>query len=135
MKRRRGLFLLSAEETDYFDDKQDKFELVACPIDGNPCKNHLSVINASFKESGIHFRNKNYPSSIEALKGAYYVTVNIQDNSCRKCNELFQSTITQTLENIRADLQKMTTGFFSAKRFYSDYKMACIVSDEIRKVS
>lgn len=135
MKSRRGLFLFSVEETEYFEDNLDKFELVACPINGKPCTNHLSVINASFKESFASLRNKDYPRSIQALKGAYYVTRNIQDNSCQKCTELFQSTIAQTLENIRIDLQKMTTGFFSAKRFHADYKLACIVSDEIKRAS
>lgn len=133
--KRSGFFLLTATESEYFDDNQDKFELVDCPINGKPCAKHLMVINASFKESCMHLRNKDYPRSIEALKGAYYVAANFQETSCGKCNELFRTTITQTLENIRIDLYKMTTGFFSTKRFYSSYKMACIVSDEIRQVS
>ncbi|MFY9151720.1 MAG: hypothetical protein WAO52_06895 [Prolixibacteraceae bacterium] len=134
MKRRRGLLSLTVEESEYFNDNQEKFELVACPINGKPCMNHLTVINASFKESGIYLRNKDYSRSIEALKGAFYITTNIQDSSCRKCNELFRSTISETLENIRFDLQKMTTGFFSAKRFHADYKLACVVTDELRNV-
>ena len=130
--KKTGLFLLSASESDYFDDNQDKFELVACPIDGKPCMTHIKEINASMKESVIHFRNKDYPRSIEVLKGAYYITDKIHDQSCKNCNELFRLTIYQTLESIRTDLQKMTTGFFSNKRFKSSYKLACNVSDEIR---
>lgn len=131
--KRRGLFSLSVEDSEYFNDMQDKFELVSCPSDGINCVEHRLVINKSFLESGKHLNNKDYQRSIEALKSAFYKTTELQETTCLKCAELFRLTITQSLEQIHADLEKMSKSFFYSKRYQSSYELACLVLEELKQ--
>lgn len=127
---------MSIKESKYFNDKQDKIELVGNCLLGDKylCKKQLSVINKKFLASSRYFRDKDYTRSIEELKSAFYITTEIQETSCTKCIELFRSTITESLENIHADLQKMSTGFFVRKHYQSSYELATSVLGELKKV-
>ncbi|MDP2335177.1 MAG: hypothetical protein Q8N05_01780 [Bacteroidota bacterium] len=127
------IFSLSISESKYFNDKQDKIEIVGCPRGGKDCVVHLSAINKSFLASSRTMRNKEYARSIEALKDAFYKTDELQDSSCLKCAELFRSTITQSLENIHVDLQKMTGGLFFRKRYQYSYALATTALEEFKK--
>jgi hypothetical protein len=114
---------------------QNKFELLNCPRNGIKCREQLSVINKSYLESYIHQRDKNYPSSIEALKNAYYKTTELSESTCTKCARFFRSTIANTLEDIHKDLHKMSTGFFKTKRFHDSYVKAGQVLNEFKQES
>lgn len=129
----KGIFSLSVRESKYFNDKQDKIELVDCPRGEKVCMEHLSAINKSFLVSSRKMRNKDYTDSIEALKGAFYKTNELQEPSCIKCADLFRSTITQSLEIIHEDLQKMTGGLFFRKRYQYSYSLANSVLEEFKK--
>jgi len=129
----RGLFSISVPESKYFNDKQDKIELVSCPRVGKECVKHLSIINKSFLDSSRNMRNKEYARSIEVLKGAFYRTNELHEPSCTKCAEFFRSTIIQSLENIHGDLQKMSVGLFSRKRYQYSYVLATSILDELKK--
>lgn len=130
----RGLFSLSASENTYFDDKQDKFELVGtCPHFEMNCHEHISHINNSFLSSNRYWRNKDYPRSIEALKSAYYKTDELQQTNCIRCAELFRTTITQSLENIHEDLQKIAGDYFWGKRYQPSFKLLINTLLEFRK--
>lgn len=129
----RDIFSISILESKYFNDKQDKIELVGCPRVGKECAEHLSAMNKSFLASSKNMRNKEYTRSIEALKSAFYKTNELQESSCIKCAELFRLTSTQSLELIHEDLQKMCTGLFKSKRFQSSYELAGIVLQEFKK--
>jgi len=129
----RDLFSLSVKEGKYFSDKQAKIELASCPRDKEECLNQLAIINKCFLESHRYHLNKDYRRSIEALKFAFNTTHEIQESSCLKCAELFRLTITQSLENIHEDLQKMITGWFRTKRYQSSFELATLVLGEFRK--
>jgi len=134
MKNRwRSQFSLSAIESEYFKDNQDKFELVNCPGLEINCKKTFSAINASFLASERYLRDKDYTRAIEELKIAYVTTNEITETSCAGCAELFRSTILESLENIREDLEKMNKGFYTKKRYQSSYKLATEALDEFRK--
>lgn len=129
----RGLFSLSVRDSEYFNKKEAKFELVSgCPKEGNVCINHLSAINKSFASSQNYHLNKDYRRSIESLKYAYSLTSELQTSSCMECAELFRSTIIQSLEYIHEDLQKMSSGLIFSNRYKPSYAMASQVLEEFR---
>ena len=131
--KRRGLFSLLNLNSEQFNDRKGKIELVSCPHLEEDCKKHVSDINESFLASNKYFRDRDYTRAIGELKSAFYTTNEINKTSCFGCAELYRSTIIDSLENIHEDLQKMTTGLFKAKRFESSYILATEVLDEFRK--
>lgn len=128
----KKLFSLSVSDTEYFNDKNDKIEIVSCPLEEKKCKEHLSVVNRSHLESGIYHRDKDFQRSIETLKSAFYITTELQEPPCLKCAGLFRSTITQSLENIHGELGKMSTGLFRTKRYHASYIEAGNVLKEFK---
>jgi len=110
----------------------DKIELISCPRQGTECQHHRVVINRDFHESQTFLLNKDYSNSILALKDAYHKTTELHTTSCHSCAELFRLSITKSLENIHADLHKMSTGMFGTKRFRSSLELAGVVLSEIK---
>lgn len=131
--KRRGLFSLSVKDSKYFNDNEDKIELVACSQLGKDCTEHRLIINENFLASHKFRLNKDYSSSIEALKSAFYKATELQESSCSKCAELFCSTITESLEDIHQDLQKMSSGLILKKRYEPSFKLASLALEEFRK--
>lgn len=125
----RRLFSLVQTDTEYFNDNQDKIELLDCQQDEKICKNYLPEINNYFHESDMYFRDKQFQKSIEALKNAFYTTEEFRESSCSKCAEFIQSVIIQSLENIHDELRKMSTGLFSTKR----YQLSCNEAEKVLK--
>jgi hypothetical protein len=133
--KRKGLFLLSISDSEYFNDSQGKIELVGCPQLGEDCKKHISQINKSFLSSDRFWRDKDYPQAIDELKSAFYTSNKFMDTSCTSCLELFHATIIRSLENIHQDLYRMSTGLFSRKRYQSSYELATGVLEEFKKAT
>jgi hypothetical protein len=112
---------------------KDKFELEGCPREDERCKERRLLINREYNASHSHLQNKDYSRSILALKNAYEKTHELHETSCKGCAELFQSTITESLEYIHEDLYKMSTGLFGTKRFKSSFELAGVVLKEMKK--
>ncbi len=129
---KKGMFSISAKDSEYFKDNQNKIELVNCKSGGKNCKEHLSVINKSFLDSGNYQRSKDYQRSIESLKNAYDLTFELQEASCIRCAELFRSTIIQSMENMHDELHKMSTGLFKTKRFKNSYILAASILKDLK---
>lgn len=109
MKARKSKkFPLSAEESDYFDDNQEKITLLRCSFSGKGCNPYLPKINKYFLESSKHFRNKNYLMAVEALNNANSVTFNMNRATCSRCVQLFRSTINKSLDAIRGELKEIS---------------------------
>jgi hypothetical protein len=117
----KGLFSLSVSDIEYFNDKQEKFELVNCSIEATHCKELLPEINKNYRESEQYRRNKDYQRSIDSLKSAHNKTLALTEPSCAKCAEFFRTSIAQSLENIRNEQEEMSAGIFGVKRFFSSY--------------
>lgn len=130
---KRGISL-SESDTEYSDAQRDKIELASCPQKSFKCREHLFVINENYRQSDQYIQNKDYHSSIENLKNAFYKTLEIKESSCLKCAEFFRSTISESLENIHKELGKMSTGIFKSKRFQSSYQEAATVLKEFENV-
>ncbi len=131
----RRLFTLSTSDSEYLSDNQDKIELVSCAGQGMKCKNHLIEINNIYSESHFHLKEKDYQRAIEKLKSAYHKTMELNDNECIKCSELFRSTIIESLKNIKEELRTLTTGFLGSSHYRSSYILAYNVLEEIKKAA
>lgn len=132
-EKRRRLFSLSRDDGEYFNNEENKIELVGCPRGGKSCLEHRSEINKRFQDSSRYHRGKDYQRSIEALQSAFTKTSELQESTCLNCAEFFRSTITQSLENIHDDLHNMSTGLFGTTRYQSSYVMARDVLTEFKK--
>lgn len=130
----RKLFSLSVADSECFNDSQDKIQLVSCPRKEMICKVHLAMVNKCYVESEQYRRDKDYDRTIDTLKSAFYKTTELIDQPCSKCALLFRSTITESLENIHGELEKMSTGLFGKKRFHSYSIMAANVLKEFENV-
>ena len=118
-EKMRRPFLLSETDTEYFNDKVDKIELVHGKLENKECIEYLSIVNRCFHESDKFHRDKDFLNSIETLKNAYIKTLELKEPSCIKFAELLRSTILNSLENIRWELEKMSSGIFRSKRYES----------------
>lgn len=119
-KKRGGLF--SGTNKGDNNARPGKIELLDCQFGGEKCKEHLSVVNENYLEFQEYRKGKEYEKSIAALKNAFDKTTELQEDSCLKCAALFRATITESLENIHDELQRMSTGIFKTKR----YESSCI---------
>ncbi len=133
-KSRQKWNSLLQSDTEYFNDQQDKIELVGCPLDGKHCSEHRKLINKSFTESTRNRRDKDYYNSIETLKRAFLKTTELTESPCKKCAVFYRSTITDSVQLIHSELQKMSTGLFRTKRFHSSYEKAENVLKEFKQV-
>jgi len=130
--KRESRFSLSEEENDYLNYEENKLELVACPIGGHNCTEHRLIINKHLLASRNYHVNKDYNRSIEALKIAYNKTTDLQEPTCLNCALMFRCLVTQSLESIHDDLQKMASGLLFRKRFKSSYQLAKVVLAEFK---
>jgi len=129
------LFNLSVLDTDYFSDNKDKIELVGDVSLSPKCETHLSMVNESFHKSDLYRRDKDFYRAIEILKVAYIKTFELTDSASIKVGEFFRFTIFESLEIIHDELESLSNGFFSRKRFQSSYSMAGNVLEELKKIS
>jgi hypothetical protein len=113
------LFSLTVTDNEYFDDNQDKIELVGCKRDHHVCLNYLPEINRLMKESDVHYRDREYNKALEALEKAYDNTLKLSHTECFKCARLFRSTIVSSLEEMNHELQGMSKGLFRTARYQS----------------
>ncbi len=131
---RKNSLSLWQSETEYFNDQQDKIELVGCPFGGKLCQEHRMLINNSYSESNRNRRDKNYHQSIEALERAFVKTMELTEFPCNKCAAFYRSTITESVEVIQSELHKMSTGLFRTRRFHSSYEKVEEVLKEFKEV-
>lgn len=130
----RKLFSFSALNAENPVNKQDKIELVSCPNKDMICKEHLSVVNKCYILSEQYLKDKNFQLSIEELKSAFYKTTELNELPCSKCAALFRTTITDSLEEIHTELEKMTSGIFGSKRYQSSLLMSESVLKEFESI-
>lgn len=128
---RNNLGSLSKIDSELNNKKQDKIQVVNCPLKELKCKDYLSVINKNYKQSELFRIDKDYQRSIEALKSAFYKITDFNELSCLNCAELFRSTIMDSIKNIHSELEKITTGFLSKKHYQQSYIFASQILKEL----
>lgn len=102
----------------------NKIELINCPKGGATCSSQLSDINKNFMESDNYQQNKEYRMSIRSLQNAFDKTYELEVSKCKKCAQLFRSTIINSLENMHVELEKMSSEKFRGKHYRSSYVLA-----------
>jgi hypothetical protein len=130
----RKLFSFSETETENFNVKKEKIELVSCPLKEMMCKFHLSAVNKSYLQSEKYRKEKDFHMSIETLKSAFNKTTELMEHPCTKCAQLYRSNIIESLENIHGELEEMSKGIFGNKRYQSSYIKADNVLKEFENV-
>ncbi|MGQ8338561.1 hypothetical protein ACUNWD_18540 [Sunxiuqinia sp. A32] len=128
-----GIFSISKKESEYFNDKRKFIELVNCPQGGKNCIEHRKLINNNIINAREHFIDKNFPQSIEELRIAFDKTTELQQKSCINCAALFRQTITNSMEKIHLDLEKMSKGFFKSSRHQTSYLLAAEVLKDFKR--
>ncbi len=128
-----GFSSLLNADANHPNTEETKIELLGCPFGGSNCKKQLAEINKNYLESARHQQEKNYQRAIELLKDAYYKTHELQKSTCVKCAALFRTTITQTLEDMHKELERMSTGLFRNKRYRDVYIEAGNVLEELNQ--
>ncbi|HKI89650.1 MAG TPA: hypothetical protein VKA38_11530 [Draconibacterium sp.] len=113
----KNLFSLSMTDDEYFNDKQEKFELVSCPIHEKFCKELRPSINEDYLISQHFQLDKNYQKSIESLNSAYNKTLVLTDPACAGCSDFFRTTIKQSIEEVKNEHKKISVGLFNYKRY------------------
>jgi hypothetical protein len=117
---------------DYLNDKQNKIEFVKCPKKEMKCKEQLTVINKIYIDTEFYRREKDYKSSIETLKNAFYITTELTEKPCTKCAEVFRATVIDSLENIHSELKNITTGIFGNKKYQSSLTLSQNALNELK---
>ena len=112
---------LSETDKDYYCDEQQKINHVSCQFNGIECKSAISSINNNYLEFNRHHVSKNYAQSIKELRSAFYKTSELKKSDCQKCAKYFRSVVTQSLEDIHDELEKMATGIFRTKRYNQSF--------------
>jgi hypothetical protein len=130
----RKLFSLSATDSEQIIVEQEKIELVSCPLREMMCNVHLSSVNKSYAEAEQYRKEKNFNSSIETLKSAFYKNLELMEHPCTKCVCHYHTSIIDSLENIHDELEKLTSGIFGNKRFQSVYLKAINVKKEFENL-
>ena len=131
----RNIFSMSLENKEQFVVKQDKFEMVSCPLKVRYCTNQVKEINRYYSDFDSYTRIKEYQNSIAALKNAFYKAAELKNSPCSRCAEFFQANIIQSLELTRNDIQRMTVGLFKTKRCNLSYAVAEDVLKELKKAA
>jgi hypothetical protein len=118
-----GLFSMSTEEGNYFNDNSGFIELVSCPAREKLCTKHIDFINESMKLSRTYWINKEFSQAIEELKIAFNKAAELNSPTCMPCGELFRSTIIKSLEAIQNDIRPRR-GFVKRKSHSPEYELA-----------
>ena len=111
--------------------EEDKFILISCNINNNHCHNVLKEINRLYAASELARINNEYLMSIDYLQEAYYKTKELNESSCLKCVNLFQSNINQTLKIMKDELHKMSHGFLGSKNYQLAYRRLCNLEQKV----
>ncbi len=116
---KRDLISLNVTSNEHINGKDfDKIELISCPLLEEECRIHLREFNKSFSESNHYRVEKDFFRSIDTLKIAYYKTNDLNTkHPCSGCARFYRSTIIESLENLKDELTKMTSGFWGNKHY------------------
>lgn len=126
----KNLFSLSITDTEYFKDRQEKFDLVSCPLQKKFCKRILPAINRDYLMSQEYQLNKEYQKSLELLKDAYNKTQLLAEPACTGCAKFFHATIEQSVEAIKNEQQTMSLGLFNFR-----YRIAPLNIETVLKIN
>ena len=118
-------FLYRDVNNDYTISKEEKFKLVSCSMNGIFCKDILPEINKLYAAAGLAYINKDYYESAELLQAAYVKTLVLRETACERCAEFFQTSITNTMEDMQEEVYALSVGLFQKKYYGKLYLKLC----------
>lgn len=130
----RKLFFMSGTDTEQIDIRQEKVELVNCPLREMMCNTHLSKINKSYFEAEKQRKEKDFIGSIDNLKSAFYKTSELINHPCARCVHNYRSIIIDSLENINEELDRTTSGIFGNKRLLPTFLKSSELLEEFKSL-
>lgn len=112
----------SADEEVYFRDQEEKFELISCPLKGAYCDVLRPELNRKYADSQLYIRNRQFVQAMSELKSAYYKTYDLPGAPCGKCAAFFRSELMDSMENMKDELKRMSSGWFKNNRYKPVYE-------------
>ena len=134
MTQQRKLFSKVKTNNSNEYQQEDKFHLISCHLEKTYCHNVLKEVNQLYAESEIARINNEYLKSVEKLQIAYDKTKELNESSCVKCVNLFQSNINQTLEIMKKELQQSSKGFFGRRNYQTAYTRLCDLEKKVSRM-
>ena len=105
--------------------RADKFRFVSCSVKGVYCSKILPEINELYANSELARIDKEYQRSAELLQQAYVKTIVLEKPVCAQCVNFFQTSITETVENMQKEVLDMSLGFYHRKYYEQTYARLC----------
>jgi hypothetical protein len=133
-ENKRWVFSKVKAKQKFSKNSGEAIHLESCPENGDNCQAHRAVINECLKNSFNFFLQSHYEQAINELQTAFNQTLDMEQETCAKCAELFRLRITSSLEQIQGELQKMTTGFFKSNRHKPTLEYATRVINELKGI-
>lgn len=133
MKEMKGWIFSRTKASGERNGEREPIQFVSCQFNGSRCVHQRNKINQCLFKSHDSFIDKEYDDSIEELKAAYTETLEISGSPCANCAQLFRHRITQSMEQIHGELERMTTGFFRWDCHKPSYELASTTINEFRE--
>ena len=111
----------------------NSIELLSCPQGGEKCADHLREINTYMEHSRDMFECKDFLNCLNMLVRAHEISFNMSQGFCVKCADLFRELILKSISNLIAELKRLTTGFFSRKKYIPIYQYAIETYDLLKE--
>lgn len=107
-------------------------QLVSCPANGDACLQSLAEINSLLSEARQSRFSKEYGLSVHNMKLALAIADGIEGERCLSCARLFRSTILQSMDSVKDELEEMSGGFFK-KRYKDSYKEVSLMLVDLKE--
>ncbi|WP_372774153.1 hypothetical protein [Mangrovibacterium sp.] len=123
---------------DFFESRNEKgklnediIQLVSCPANGNVCSQNLVEINRLLSTAQQSRFGKEYGRSIYKMKEALEIADSIGAERCANCASLFRKTILGSMNQVKDELEVMSTGFFK-KRHRESFEQVSLIVDQLK---
>jgi hypothetical protein len=112
------------KDSEYFQDSEDTIKLRNCPNEGNFCRGQMAYMNNRLLLVRKFIENKEFIRAIDFFAEAFDSTYDLREAQCQSCAKLFRGSIVKSLGHLVSDLEEMTKGFFSRKKYKTDLTLA-----------
>lgn len=127
---------LAALDIEYLKVEENKIELVSCHLNNTKCESLIAFINENYVEATKRQIDKDYAFAIGAFEKAYRKTFVLTDQPCLNCAAYFRSVIMESMENMKKELKKSSSGiFFKRKKLQTSYEICKATIDELKKLN
>lgn len=120
------------KDSDYFQDNLEGIELENCPRGGLSCKVQLALMNELLIKARKYIESKEYKAAFLLFEEAFNFSFDIKPIHCQNCTNLFRNTILNSMSLAIFDLERMTHGLFTKKKYTSYLVYAKTLIEELK---